>query len=320
MIFIISLFCAFLFFFSLFFLLGHALKKKQVVSERLQQYADYLDVKETAEEQISTGQKLRLAFRKRMRRVGGRKTASKLDLMMHRAGLPLLGFEMVVISFGVSILAFLMVLLVTGEGGAALLFALLAFLFQWGYVKYRIDKRLKAFLYQMADCLTLISNSLRAGFSFLQTIEIISKEMKPPVSTEFARVLRETNLGKPLDRALTEMDGRVGSPDFSLIVTAVLIQQQVGGNLADIIDIIRDTILDRIRLRGEIKTLTAQGRMAGMILAALPIAMGLFMYIMSPEYMRPLLTTRIGQIAIGVALVMEVIGFFIIHKIVDIKV
>ena len=135
-----------------------------------------------------------------------------------------------------------------------------------------------------------------------------------------ARVLRETNLGKPLDRALTEMDRRVGSPDFSLIVTAVLIQQQVGGNLADIIDIIRDTILDRIRLRGEIKTLTAQGRMAGMILAALPIAMGLFMYIMSPEYMRPLLTTRIGQIAIGVALVMEVIGFFIIHKIVDIKV
>ena len=313
MIFIISLFCAFLFFFILFFLLGHALKKKQVVSERLQQYADYLDVKETEEEQISTGQKLRRAFRKRMRRVGGRKTASKLDLMMHRAGLPLLGFEMVVISFGVSILAFLMVLLVTGEGGAALLFALLAFLFPWGYVKYRIDKRLKAFLYQMADCLT-------AGFSFLQTVEIISKEMKPPVSTEFARVLRETNLGKPLDRALTEMDRRVGSPDFSLIVTAVLIQQQVGGNLADIINVIRDTILDRIRLRGEIKTLTAQGRMAGMILAALPIVMGLFMYMMSPEYMRPLLTTRIGQIAIGVALVMEVIGFFIIHKIVDIKV
>lgn len=83
--------------------------------------------------------------------------------MMHRAGLPLLGFRMVVISFGVSILAFLMVLLVTGEGGAALLFALLALLFQWGYVKYRIDKRLKAFLYQMADCLTLISNSLKGG-------------------------------------------------------------------------------------------------------------------------------------------------------------
>lgn len=200
MIFIISLFCAFLFFFILFFLLGHALKKKQVVSERLQQYADYLDVEETEEERISTGQKLRLAFRKRMRRVGGRKTASKLDLMMHRAGLPLLGFEMVAISFGVSILAFLMVLLVTGEGGAALLFALFVFLFQWGYVKYRIDKRLKAFLYQMADCLTLVSNSLRAGFSFLQTVEIISKEMKPPVSTEFARVLRETNLGKPFAR------------------------------------------------------------------------------------------------------------------------
>ena len=116
MIFIISLFCAFLFFFILFFLLGHALKKKQVVSERLQQYADYLDVKETEEERISTGQKLRLAFRKRMRRVGGRKTASKLDLMMHRAGLPLLGFEMVAISFGVSVLAFLIVLLVAGEG------------------------------------------------------------------------------------------------------------------------------------------------------------------------------------------------------------
>ena len=318
MILIISFLCAFLLFLLLVLILGAVTKKKKAVSERMHQYVG--DFVEEDDDTPSARSRLRIAFRKQMRKMGSQKTASKLDLMMHRAGLPLLGYEMVAISIGGGLLAGFVAMILLGSLTSALLVGVLVFMAAWAWVKIRIAKRLQSFLYQLADCLTLISNSLRAGFSFLQTVELISKEMKPPVSTEFARVLRETNLGKPLDQALTEMDQRVGSPDFSLIVTAVLIQQQVGGNLADIIDVIRDTILERIRIRREIHTLTAQGRASGVVLALLPVAMGLFMYITSPEYMRPLLTTRLGQMIIAGAVFLEFIGFLIIRKIVDIKV
>lgn len=315
---IISFLCAFLLFLLFVLILGAVTKKKKAVSERMHQYVgDFADEDDNVP---SARQRLRVAFRKQMRKMGSKKTASKLDLMMHRAGLPLLGYEMVAISIGGGLLAGFVAMIFLSSLTSALLAGVLVFMAAWAWVKIRIAKRLQSFLYQLADCLTLISNSLRAGFSFLQTVELISKEMKPPVSTEFARVLRETNLGKPLDQALTEMDQRVGSPDFSLIVTAVLIQQQVGGNLADIIDVIRDTILERIRIRREIHTLTAQGRASGIVLALLPVAMGLFMYITSPEYMRPLLTTRLGQMIIAGAVFLEFIGFLIIRKIVDIKV
>ena len=318
LILIISFLCAFLLFLLLVLILGAVTKKKKAVSERMHQYVG--DFVEEDDDTPSARSRLRIAFRKQMRKMGSQKTASKLDLMMHRAGLPLLGYEMVAISIGGGLLAGFVAMILLGSLTSALLVGVLVFMAAWAWVKIRIAKRLQSFLYQLADCLTLISNSLRAGFSFLQTVELISKEMKPPVSTEFARVLRETNLGKPLDQALTEMDQRVGSPDFSLIVTAVLIQQQVGGNLADIIDVIRDTILERIRIRREIHTLTAQGRASGVVLALLPVAMGLFMYITSPEYMRPLLTTRLGQMIIAGAVFLEFVGFLIIRKIVDIKV
>ena len=140
------------------------------------------------------------------------------------------------------------------------------------------------------------------------------------MSTEFERVMRDTSLGKSLDEALHDMDERVGSADFSLVVTAVLIQQQVGGNLATILDTIRETISERIRLRREIGTLTAQGRATGIILACIPIALFMFFYLTSPEFIKPLLTTSIGHLAIGAAAVMEIIGFIIITKIVDIKI
>ena len=188
------------------------------------------------------------------------------------------------------------------------------------FVQRRISKRLNNFQRQLADCLSLVANSLRAGFSFLQTMEIISREMEPPMSSEFERVMRDTSLGKSLDEALHDMDERVGSADFSLVITAVLIQQQVGGNLATILDTIRNTISERIRIRREVNTLTAQGKMSGIVLACIPVALGLFFYVSSPEYLEPLLTTDIGRIAIIGAVFLVIVGFAIIRKIVDIKV
>lgn len=140
------------------------------------------------------------------------------------------------------------------------------------------------------------------------------------MSTEFERVMGDTSLGKSLDEALYDMDERVGSADFSLVVTAVLIQQQVGGNLATILDTIRSTITERIRLRREIGTLTAQGKASGMVLTVIPVAMALFLYLTAPDYIMPLFTTTIGRMFIAGAALLVIVGFIIIRKIVDIKI
>lgn len=318
MILIISLICALLVFLFAHLLLRAGQKKKEAVSERMQIFVGE-NASRDAERQ-SRKAKIRQALQEHMKKTWRKETASKLDLMMHRAGLPLLGYEFVLLALGGMVLGFFLSYVITESIGEAFLLALLVLGAEWAYVQYLIKKRLKAFLFQMADCLTLIANSLRAGFSFLQTMEIISHEMKPPMSSEFERVLRETNLGKSMEQSLLAMDKRVGSPDFSLIVTAVLIQQQVGGNLAEIMDTIRETIMERIKIRREVTALTAQGRMAGFVLAAIPIVLGIFLTMIAPQQMEPLFTTTIGQVCIGAAAIMEVIGFIAIYKIVDIKI
>ena len=320
MILLISLLFAFLFFLFLFLGLQVLLRRKREMAERIQMFSGYQPsvVRRASIFEILRS-RLHEIFAEKAKRAGSSRR-SRLDLMMVRAGLPLLGSEFLAISAGGALLVFIIFALATFNPVTGLLAAFLFLAADFVFVQRRVSRRLNNFQRQLADCLSLVANSLRAGFSFLQTMEIISREMEPPMSTEFERVMRDTSLGKSLDEALHDMDERVGSADFSLVVTAVLIQQQVGGNLATILDTIRETISERIRLRREIGTLTAQGRATGIILACIPIALFMFFYLTSPEFIKPLLTTSIGHLAIGAAAVMEIIGFIIITKIVDIKI
>ena len=137
------------------------------------------------------------------------------------------------------------------------------FLPRW-YVRRRQGKRLNQFNKQLPDTITLIANALRAGSSFLQAIELVVREARPPISTEFQRVIREVNLGLPFEQALENLVRRVKSEDLELMVTAISIQYQVGGNLAEILDSIAFTIRERVRIKGEIRTLTAQQRHVGL--------------------------------------------------------
>ena len=321
MIGLVSLLFAFLFFLGLYAGLSVYLQRRREVSQRIQQYAGYQPaaVRKTPFWEILRNRFHEL-FAERNRRPGRPWNRKKLDLMMIQAGLPLLGKEYVAIAGGLAVLVFL----VTAVAGRSLVTGLLGgILTVFGaviFLQRRISRRKEAFERQLADCLSLVSNSLRAGFSFLQTMEIISREMQPPMSTEFANVMRNTSLGRTMEDALQEMDQRVGNEDFSLVITAVLIQQQVGGNLATILDTIRETISERIRLRREVGTLTAQGKFSGVVLTCIPVALGLFFAVTSPEYLKPLLTTSIGKMAIGAAVVMEIIGYVIISRIVDIKI
>jgi tight adherence protein B len=195
------------------------------------------------------------------------------------------------------------------------------------WIKRRQGKRLKAFNSSLADTITLLSNALRAGSSFLQAIEMVVRETQPPISTEFGRVIREVNLGLPLEQALSNMTRRVRSDDLDLMATAITIHHQVGGNLAEILDSIAFTIRERVRIKGEIRTLTAQQRMSGYVVGFLPIALVLLISVMAPDFLQPLFLrppevfgVPLGMVALGFGGFMMFIGFVAIRRIVDIEV
>ena len=173
---------------------------------------------------------------------------------------------------------------------------------------------------QLQDTLSMVANALRVGFSFMQAFELISREMDAPMGREVQLVVNEVNLGNTLESALDNMQRRVASPDFELVVTAVLIQRQVGGDLASILDTISETIAERVRMRREVMTLTAQGRASGWVLVIIPFALSGVIYVISPGYLDPLLTTEIGHVFIAGAVLLELIGIVVIRRIVDIKI
>ena len=157
------------------------------------------------------------------------------------------------------------------------------------WLNRRKGKRLKAFNSNLADTIMLLANSLRAGSSFLQSVEMVVREAQPPISTEFARVIREVNLGLPLDDALANLSRRVRSDDLDLMTTAIAIHHTVGGNLAEILDTIAFTIRERVRIKGEIRTLTAQQRMSGYVVGFLPVALVVLLSVIAPTFMAPML-------------------------------
>ena len=205
--------------------------------------------------------------------------------------------------------------------------ALIGFFIPRMWLNRRKGSRLNAFNKQLPDTITLLANALRAGSSFLQAIELVVRESRPPISTEFARVIREVNLGLPFEQAMENMVRRVRSDDLELMATAITIQHQVGGNLAEILDSIAFTIRERVRIKGEINTLTAQQRMSGYVVGFLPIGLAAFLFIAAPAFTEPMFDNRVsliglpaGVIVLAIGGIMMFIGFMLIRRIVDIEV
>ena len=251
--------------------------------------------------------------------VQDKRFASRVQRDLARADLRLRVAEYYYIRIG-SALGLAAVLLLVRDPLSALVGALLGYFLPRMWVGRRISSRLNAFNKQLPDTITLLSNSLRAGSSFLQSIELVSRETPAPMGSEMGRVVREVNLGLSMEEALSNMVRRIKSDDLDLMVTAIGVQQQVGGNLAEILDTIAFTIRERVRIKGEIRTLTAQGRYSGYLVAFLPIAIMITLNLINPEFMQPLFTELIGQILLVVGGIMMLIGFFAIQKITDIKV
>jgi tight adherence protein B len=205
--------------------------------------------------------------------------------------------------------------------------AFIGFMLPRFWLGRRKSGRLGAFNKQLPDTITLLANGLRAGSSFLQAVELVVRESRPPMSTEFNRVIREVNLGLPFEQAMENMVRRVRSEDLELMATAINIQHNVGGNLAEILDSIAYTIRERIRIKGEIRTLTAQQRLSGYVVGFLPIGLAGFLFVAAPNFMQPMfekppeaLGLPLGVVILAFGGFMMFIGFMLIRKIVDIEV
>ena len=311
----------------IFALMAAAIRKRiqerETVLERMERFAGRIAGRHNViqkQEEKDLSDSLKEALQKGARLIQKVHRSSSLDLKMLQAGLPILGSEFLIIELVAAIIGFVFAGLLTMQ----LPVAILAFLFMplvgWMLIQMKIRKRRKDFVNQLGDMLSMVASALRAGFSFVQAVEIVSKEMAAPMSVEISKLIREINVGVPMETALEDINRRVECPEFELITTAVLIQRQVGGNLAQILDNISDTINERIRMKREVLALTAQGRMSAVVLALLPIALAAFLFSVNHDYFDPLLASPMGKVAIGIALLMELLGYLVIKRIVDIDV
>jgi tight adherence protein B len=173
---------------------------------------------------------------------------------------------------------------------------------------------------QLVELLQMLSSGMRAGFGLLQALESAGEQTPAPLQTEIRRTLRDTAMGASVEQALTSLNERVGSPDFDIVITAILIQRSVGGNLAEILDNVAHTMRERERIRGEIRTLTSQQRLTGYVIGGIPIGLLLIFSVMSPEFTGLLFTDKLGRMMMMGAAVSEAFGFVIIQKIVNIEV
>jgi tight adherence protein B len=191
------------------------------------------------------------------------------------------------------------------------------------YMKRQQGRRLVKFDNQLADMLSLMVNGLRAGYSIMQAMEAVSKELPPPISEEFRRVVQEMQLGVPMDVALENLTRRITSKDLDLVVTAINVQREVGGNLAEILDTISHTIRERVRVKGEIRVLTTQVMTSGQLLAIMPVGVIVIMYFLNRDYMMRFFNPSTRMFGIPMLIggaVMIMIGYFMMRKIASIEV
>jgi tight adherence protein B len=188
------------------------------------------------------------------------------------------------------------------------------------FMKQKRKKRIKISSYQLIEILGMMANSLRAGFSFMQAMQLVGKEVTDPLGPEFERVVRQAGLGIPLDEVFEELVERVPNKELEVVVRAILAQRRSGGNLAELLETMEETIRGRVRILEELNTLTAQGRMSSWIITLLPVGLGLYLALVNREYFSPMLEHPLGWAMLSVCAVSILLGWFFIQKIIRIEV
>jgi tight adherence protein B len=248
------------------------------------------------------------------------KFAKHLDLLLERANVDMtLGLFILCSAVAGGVGIFL--LLIVGQPFfVALVMGLIALVCPYFYLKYITWRRMRRFLEQMPDALDMMSQSLQAGLGLTQAMVFVAKEMPDPVGTEFSVFIEEVNLGLPLADALKRMEERMALPEVRLFNTALLVQREVGGSLAELLNKLSDIIRDRFRIERLIKSLTGQNRMSAWTVCSVPPFLGVFMFIREPELMNGMLNDPMGRAMLAAALFLEIIGIFVFRKLIKVHI
>lgn len=252
--------------------------------------------------------------------IGRFSIVSRTEQQLVAADSKLTPSEYFMIRIGLTVLAFVIGRMVSGYLIGGLLLSVFGWIGPAFYIRRQKSKRSQAFEAQLPDMLSLVVGSLRAGYGLLQACKLVQQEMPDPISTEFSRVLKEASLGVSLDDALDHLVDRIQNEDLKMIVTSIHIQNEVGGSLAEVLEIVTETIRERIKLRGEIRVMTSSQRFTGWILSGLPFILGTVLMMLNPEYMMeifqpgPILAVPIG------ACVLMILGNIVMNQLMKIEV
>jgi tight adherence protein B len=259
-----------------------------------------------------------------------RRFLENVEENLARADVPMRPSEYILLRLVLGSLGFL-----TGYYGfnylhSGLILALVGYMIPAVVLRFNQNRRRAKFVRQLADALMLLTNSLRSGYGFLKGLELVAKEMEDPIAKELNRVLREINLGATVEQALVSLGKRVNSQDLDIVISAYLVQKDVGGNLTEIMEKVAETIRERLRIQGDIRVLTAQGRLSGMIVGLLPLVLFLIFLVYAPFYFEPMFgppTMSVGgkDVPVGIVLLLagfgwQLLGGYLIYKVIDIKV
>jgi tight adherence protein B len=312
--------------FGSMFLLVHGLRTQQQRSEKLARQLGRFTGKPSATSMPAAQSAGLFRARRRLSRVGGIDTfleskgfAAGLDKQLAGADLPLRVGEYVLIRWLCAVGMALLFAVAFRVPLAAVPGAIVGYVVPAVYVGFRRRKRMNRLDEQLVEALMLMAGGLRAGYSFLQATEAIVRELQSPIRDEFEAVLQDLRVGVQMEEALVSLAERTGTEEFDMMVTAVLVQRSSGGNLAEILETIAFTIRERMRIRREVSTLTAQERMSSYVVGALPIVAFGFLTVANPQYLDLLFGTNFGRLLLAGAVGLELIGFVIIRKIIDIR-
>jgi tight adherence protein B len=244
----------------------------------------------------------------------------KIGLHLERSNVDMSLGVFLLCSGGAFAVTFLVFALVGKPLWMAFLFGVIALVTPYAYLKYIIWRRMRKFLEQMPDGLDMISQSLQAGQGLTQAMVYVAKEMPDPIGTEFSVFIEEVNLGLPLNDALKKFEERMSIPEVRLFNTALMVQREIGGSLAELLTKLANIIRDRFRIERLIKSLTAQNRMSAWTVSAIPPFLAVFMFMREPEMMNDMLVHPMGRTMLVAALVLEIIGIFVFRKIIKIHI
>lgn len=244
---------------------------------------------------------------------------AKTGLQLERAGLQLRVSEYMLIRFLAGAFGFLLVVLISGGHPAGLIVgaivAVVGFMAPAFVVLTLRGRRVQKINEELDQMVSMMSSSLKAGFGLLQSLDQAAQQLRPPLSNELLRVIHETDVGATVEESLTALADRVESYDLDMTVTAILVQRTVGGNLAEVLDNVGQTIRERVRIQGEINTLTAQKKLSGIVIGVLPLALALLFFALDPEYMSTLFTNSAGRILLAIGVGLDVLGLLMIRRI-----